>query len=100
MRLITTKTVNIWIQLDINRITRKEVLLVTKNKPLPAVCVAIKKKMIEVNMSQRELAEAIGMNEKYLTELLRGRKGNGKRGSKYFQEIYKVLDIDEREILD
>lgn len=69
-----------------------------KNKPLPTVCVEIKKKMIEVNMSQRELAEAIGMNEKYLTELLRGRRGISKRGSKYFKEIYKILDIDESTI--
>lgn len=68
-----------------------------KSEPLPAICVAIKKKMIEKNINQRELAGAIGMNEKYLTALLRGYKGS-LRGSKYFREIYRQLDMDENEL--
>lgn len=68
-----------------------------KNEPLPAVCVAIKKRMVEKNINQRELAGVIGMNEKYLAALLRGRKGSV-RGSKYFTKMYKVLDMDENEI--
>lgn len=70
-----------------------------KNKPLPDICVAIKKKMIEKNINQRELAEAMGMNEKYLSELLIGRKGQ-KRISKYFKKICNFLEIDESVIPD
>ena len=42
-------------------------------------------------MSQRELAEKLGMNENYLTAVLSGRRAGGK----YWTEIEKILGIKQ-----
>lgn len=65
-------------------------------KPLPAIGKIIKTKLMDRNMTQQELAEALDMDNKYLTEIIRGRKGI--RGSKYYDRIYKFLDIDQEEL--
>jgi len=68
----------------------------TNKKPLPAIGKIIKMKLMDINMTQSELAEALDMDNKYLTEIIRGRKGI--RGSKYYDRIYKFLDINQDEL--
>lgn len=50
----------------------------------------VKKRLVELNMTQRELAKTIGANENYLTDILRGRRS----GKKYREAISRVLDLD------
>lgn len=58
-------------------------------KPLPANGRKIKVKLVEFNMTQRQLAEEIGMNENYLTDVLNGRRS----GKKYMAQIYSALGL-------
>ena len=51
----------------------------------------VKKELINQEMSQRELAEKLGMNENYLTAVLSGRRAGGK----YWTEIEKILVIKQ-----
>ncbi|HBB28562.1 MAG TPA: transcriptional regulator [Clostridiales bacterium] len=66
------------------------------NKPLPVIGIIVKTKLAEKNMSQRALAEKVGVNEKYLTEIIRGRKA--KTGSKYLKKICDVLEIEMEDL--
>lgn len=50
----------------------------------------VKKRLVELNLTQRELAKLIGVNENYLTDILRGRRS----GKKYREAISRVLDLD------
>lgn len=59
-------------------------------RQLPAYSRKIKIALIRQGMTQRELAEAVGMNENYLTDVLAGRKS----GKKYLHKIEKILRID------
>jgi len=63
-----------------------------KKKPLPLNGIKIKKRLVELNMTQRELANRVGMNENYLTDVLKGRRS----GKKYMDEIMEVLGLDEK----
>lgn len=63
-----------------------------KRKPLPLNGIKIKKRLVELNMTQRELANRVGMNENYLTDVLKGRRS----GKKYMDDIMKVLGLDEK----
>lgn len=49
----------------------------------------IKKRLIEVNKTQKELAEEIGASEKYLNLIIYGHRS----GVKYIPRIEEVLDI-------
>lgn len=60
-------------------------------KPLPFKCVKIKTRLIELNMTQRELANKVGVNENYLTDILNGRRS----GKKYMDSINKELNIED-----
>lgn len=51
---------------------------------------AIKKKLIDKNMSARELAEALGTTPQYLNKILHGERS----GKKYLQAIRDILEID------
>lgn len=51
--------------------------------------VEVKKKLIELNMTQRELAGLLGANENYLTDILKGRRS----GKKYKPKIMEILKI-------
>ena len=62
-----------------------------KKKPLSLNSIKIKKRLIELNMTQRELANKIGMNENYLTDILNGRRS----GKKYMDDITKTLGLEE-----
>lgn len=50
----------------------------------------IRKRLIDLDMTQRELAQKIGMRESYLGDILSGRKS----GTKYAEKIYKVLGLE------
>ncbi|KEI09316.1 hypothetical protein Z957_05300 [Clostridium sp. K25] len=52
--------------------------------------VEVKKKLIELDMTQRELSRQIGINENYLTDILRGRRA----GTKYREKIIKKLKLN------
>lgn len=55
----------------------------------PAQAKIIKKALVDREMTQRQLAGVVGMNENYLTDVLNGRKA----GTKYLDEIVRVLEI-------
>ncbi|MCC5911349.1 MAG: helix-turn-helix transcriptional regulator [Clostridiaceae bacterium] len=65
-----------------------------KTNKLSTFAVKVKTKLVELNMTQRELANRIGVNENYLTDILRGRRS----GQKYKDAIKKCLGIDEDEM--
>lgn len=53
--------------------------------------VEVKKRLIELNMTQRELSGRIGANENYLTDILRGRRS----GRKYREAIRRELGLTD-----
>ncbi|RII34339.1 XRE family transcriptional regulator [Clostridium chromiireducens] len=64
-----------------------------RNKTIPIFGVKVKKRLIELNMTQRQLASEIGVNENYLTDILQGRRS----GTKYKDAITRKLNLDEEE---
>lgn len=67
---------------------------IKKKRDLPEQAKKVKKELINRGMTQRELAEMIGMNENYLTNMLNGRRS----GKKYWAEIEWILGINQQEI--
>lgn len=63
------------------------------NNTIPIFGVQVKKRLIELNMTQRQLAGEIGVNENYLTDILNGRRS----GRKYRDAITKRLDLEAKE---
>lgn len=51
---------------------------------------AVKKRLIDRGMSQRQLAEEIGADERYLDRILRGERS----GAKYIHKIAAILVIN------
>lgn len=51
--------------------------------------VKVKKRLIDRNMTQVELAALIGCNKQYLYKILCGERS----GNKYIEEISRILDI-------
>lgn len=49
----------------------------------------IRKRLIDLEMTQRELANKVGIRESYLGDVLSGRKP----GTKYAEKIYEVLGL-------
>lgn len=45
-----------------------------RKKWIPFLGVQVKQRLIELNMTQRELAKKIGVNENYLSAILNGRR--------------------------
>lgn len=68
-----------------------------KKRSIPYFSVRVKKRLVELDMTQRQLAEEVGMSEKYLTEVLRGRRS----GARYREAILETLGIEqfEREVI-
>lgn len=62
----------------------------TKKNQLTPLGVEIKKRLIELNMTQREFAARIGANENYINLVLYGERS----GAKYLDKIGQVLKID------
>lgn len=58
-------------------------------KDVDSFKIKVKKRLIEINMTQRTLAKALDMNENYLTDILAGRKS----GTKYIEAINDYLGI-------
>lgn len=64
-------------------------------KQISAFGIDIKKRLIELKMTQRELAKEVGVSENYLTDILSGRRS----GKKYRPLIYKKLGLEDPEEL-
>lgn len=67
-------------------------MAVHKSKHISERAKRIKKELIDLGMTQRELAEEIGMNENYLTGMLNGYKA----GSKYWEQIEYTLGLHKK----
>lgn len=52
--------------------------------------IMVKKRLAELNMEQKELAQVLGVSESYLTDVLRGNKP----GHKYMDSIHEVLGFN------
>ncbi len=67
-----------------------------KNKrKLTAYGAWVKKRLIELDMQQKSLAQNINVSESYLADVLRG----DKKGSKYISLINDILTIDAKKKL-
>ena len=51
----------------------------------------IKKRLIDLNMTQVELAEMVGITDKYLYKIMHGVRS----GKKYVEKIKTILKMDE-----
>ena len=58
-------------------------------KKLAPIGIAIKKRLVEMNISKREFASMIGAHEDYLTLIYYGERS----GTKYADKIYEVTGI-------
>ncbi|WDF83598.1 helix-turn-helix domain-containing protein [Lacticaseibacillus pabuli] len=58
-----------------------------------AVKKAIKKRLIDRNMSQKEVAEMIGITQQQMTRAVAG--ASGPRDVEIRHQIYKILDMKE-----
>jgi transcriptional regulator with XRE-family HTH domain len=54
----------------------------------------VNKRLIELNMTQKRLAEKVGTSEVYLSMILRGERS----GEKYMDNIIKVLNIEQEKM--
>lgn len=63
----------------------------TKQMRLTSFGAAVRKRLIDLDMTQVELAALIGCDKQYLYKILCGKR-SGKR--KYIEKISKVLDIE------
>lgn len=64
----------------------------TKQMKLTPFGTKVRKKLIDLGMTQVELAALVGCNKQYLHKILCGERSGKKK--KYFDEILKVLDIE------
>jgi transcriptional regulator with XRE-family HTH domain len=51
----------------------------------------IRKKLLELGMTQRELAELVGASEEYIWHITHGRR----KGTKYITKITEVLNLEQ-----
>ena len=63
-------------------------------RDLTPLGVIVKKRLIELNKTQRSLANEIGINEFFLINILRGRQP----GRQYIPKILRALNINSEEI--
>lgn len=63
-----------------------------KRNDLSPFGLIVKNRLNRLNMTQKELAENIGCNENYLTDIMRGRRA----GHKYKTQIENYLNIDQQ----
>lgn len=52
--------------------------------------IEIRKKLLELGMSQKELANQIGASENYIWHITHGRR----KGTKYISQIIEILKLD------
>ena len=53
--------------------------------------IEIRKKLLELGMSQKELASQIGASENYIWHITHGRR----KGTKYMSKITEILKLDD-----
>lgn len=51
----------------------------------------IKKRLVDLDMTQRELAALLGINPVYITKIMNG----SRTGAKYRKQIAKILKFDD-----
>ena len=51
----------------------------------------IRKRLLEIDMTQKELAHLVGTSEAYIWHITHGRR----RGNKYIDKIMSVLEMDK-----
>lgn len=56
---------------------------------------SIKKRLIEKDMTQRQLAERVGVSNVYLNQIISGQRS----GKKYLEDILRELDLDISKVL-
>lgn len=61
-----------------------------KKRELTEFGVAVKKRLVELGKTQKELAETVGMGEVYLNVVLHGKRS----GKKYIAAICRELNLD------
>jgi transcriptional regulator with XRE-family HTH domain len=54
----------------------------------------IKKRLIDLGRTQRSLAEALGVDPRYLSKIVRGKVGPGK----YVSALARELDVSEEDL--
>lgn len=59
----------------------------------------IKIRLIELNMTQRTLADKVGVNENYLTDIVNGRRSGKKYRAAIIAVLYKKNIKDKRRIV-
>lgn len=64
--------------------------MAAKRRKLTPLGRKIRKKLIDKNMTQVELAALIGCNKQYIHKILVGERS----GKKYIEAISKILDIE------
>lgn len=57
----------------------------------------IKKRLLEMSMSQRELSEKLGVSEVYLSRIMHGDRGD-KTGTKYESQIIEILKLNIKKV--
>lgn len=50
-----------------------------------------KKRLIELNMTQKELADILGVKKQYITDVFRGARS----GEKYIEKIEEILELNK-----
>lgn len=65
-----------------------------KKRELTPLAIECKKKMIELGMTQVELAEKLGVKFQYLDLIFHGKRS----GAKYINQIIELLGLDPEEI--
>jgi len=69
-----------------------------RNRELTLIGIEIKKRLLDKNMSQAELARKIGTSRNYITDIVHGRYAFEK--SNVMEKILEELKIDKYEILN
>lgn len=65
-----------------------------KKRQLTAFGATVKKKLIDLEMTQVQLAEAVGTSKNYLNQILYGERS----GDKYVTSIIRVLGLRPEEL--
>jgi len=62
----------------------------TEHRKLTPLGIKVKKRLIDMDMTQVELASMLGTNKQYIQKILCGERS----GKKYIEKISKILDIN------
>lgn len=65
--------------------------MVKNKRTLTLFGIQVKKRLIDLGMTQKQLADEIGLNTNYLTDILNGRRS----GIKYRDRIIEKLNLEE-----